>query len=161
MTAASILCFTALFRDGADPQKRTIGNNWHQFFTRQTLLLVLKQRRQLKAFTPTRENHPLDFMSFLSRICKETDASLIILGTKLKRCRRCGLILQMSHIALSVSVSVCVPMMGDGSGINWTSNGISLQTDNPTSTSSLNFYKPDALPDTQQTVSKHLKVLSH
>jgi len=24
-----------------------------------------------------------------------------------------------------------------------------LQTDNPTSTSSLNFYKPDAFPDTQ------------
>jgi len=29
-----------------------------------------------------------------------------------------------------------------------------LQTDNHTSTSSLNFYWPDALPDTQPTVSK-------
>ena len=32
---------------------------------------------------------------------------------------------------------------------------ISLQTDNHTSTSSLNFYRPDALPDAQPTVSKH------
>jgi len=31
----------------------------------------------------------------------------------------------------------------------------SLQTDNHTNTSSLNFYRPDALPDAQQTVSKH------
>jgi len=31
----------------------------------------------------------------------------------------------------------------------------SLQTDNHTNTSSLNFYRPDALPDTQPTVSKH------
>jgi len=31
----------------------------------------------------------------------------------------------------------------------------SLQTDNHTNTSSLNFYMPDALPDTQPTVSKH------
>ena len=31
----------------------------------------------------------------------------------------------------------------------------SLQTDNHTSTSSLSFYRPDALPDTQPTVSKH------
>ena len=30
----------------------------------------------------------------------------------------------------------------------------SLQTDNHTNTSSLNFYRPDALPDTQPTVSK-------
>jgi len=30
----------------------------------------------------------------------------------------------------------------------------SLQADNHTSTSSLNFYKPDALPDAQPTVSK-------
>ena len=31
----------------------------------------------------------------------------------------------------------------------------SLQTDNHTNTSSLNFYRPDALPDTQPTVSEH------
>ena len=31
----------------------------------------------------------------------------------------------------------------------------SLQTDNHTNTSSLNFYWPDALPDVQTTVSKH------
>jgi len=30
-----------------------------------------------------------------------------------------------------------------------------LQTDNHTNTSSLNFYRPDALPDIQPTVSKH------
>ena len=31
----------------------------------------------------------------------------------------------------------------------------SLQTDNHTNTTSLNFYRPDALPDVQPTVSKH------
>jgi len=31
----------------------------------------------------------------------------------------------------------------------------SLQTDNNTNTSSLNFYTPDALPDAQPTASKH------
>ena len=31
----------------------------------------------------------------------------------------------------------------------------SLQTDNHTNTSSVNFYRPDALPDTQPTVSQH------
>jgi len=31
----------------------------------------------------------------------------------------------------------------------------SLQTDNHTNTSSLNFYKPGAFPDAQPTVSKH------
>ena len=31
----------------------------------------------------------------------------------------------------------------------------SLQTDNHINTSSLNFYRPDALPDAQPTVSKH------
>ena len=31
----------------------------------------------------------------------------------------------------------------------------SLQTDNHTNTSSLNFYRPDALPATQPTVSEH------
>jgi len=31
----------------------------------------------------------------------------------------------------------------------------SLQTDNHTNTSSLNFYRPDALPDAQPTMSKH------
>jgi len=31
----------------------------------------------------------------------------------------------------------------------------SLQTDNHTNTSSLNFYRPDALPDAQPTVSKY------
>ena len=31
----------------------------------------------------------------------------------------------------------------------------SLQTDNHTNTSSLNVYRPDALPDAQPTVSKH------
>jgi len=50
-------------------------------------------------------------------------------------------------------------MMGfwDGSGISLTMQTIctSLQTDNHTNTSSLNFYRPDALPDAQPTVSKH------
>ena len=32
-----------------------------------------------------------------------------------------------------------------------------LQTDNHTNTSSLNFYRLDALPDAQPTVSKHRK----
>jgi len=32
----------------------------------------------------------------------------------------------------------------------------SLQTNNHTSTSSLDFYTPDALPDAQATVTKHL-----
>ena len=41
----------------------------------------------------------------------------------------------------------------DGSGISWT-NAL-LQTDNHTSTPSLNFYRPDALPAAQPTVSKH------
>ena len=31
----------------------------------------------------------------------------------------------------------------------------SFQTDNHTNTSSLNFYRPDALPDAQPTVSVH------
>ena len=31
----------------------------------------------------------------------------------------------------------------------------SVHTDNHTNTPSLNFYKPDALPDAQPTVSKH------
>jgi len=31
----------------------------------------------------------------------------------------------------------------------------SLQTENHTNTSSLNFHRPDALPDAQPTVSKH------
>ena len=35
----------------------------------------------------------------------------------------------------------------------------SLQTDNHASTSSLNFYRLDALPDAQQTVSKHWRQL--
>ena len=33
--------------------------------------------------------------------------------------------------------------------------GTSLQTDNDTNTSSLNFYEPGALPDAQPTASKH------
>jgi len=33
----------------------------------------------------------------------------------------------------------------------------SLQTDNHTNTPSLDFYMPDALPDAQPTVSKHLR----
>ena len=37
----------------------------------------------------------------------------------------------------------------------------SLQTDNHTNTSSLNFHRPDALPDTQPTVSKHWRLLSY
>jgi len=36
----------------------------------------------------------------------------------------------------------------------------SLQTDNHTNTSSLNFYRPDALPDAQPTVSKHWRQLT-
>ena len=35
-----------------------------------------------------------------------------------------------------------------------------LQTDNHTNTSSLNFYRPDALPDAQSTVSKHLNIFN-
>jgi len=44
------------------------------------------------------------------------------------------------------------------SSISWTimqTIYISLQTDNHTNTSSLNFYRPDALPDAQPTVSEH------
>ena len=33
----------------------------------------------------------------------------------------------------------------------------SVQTDNHTNTSSLNFYRPDARPDAQPTVSKHCR----
>jgi len=36
----------------------------------------------------------------------------------------------------------------------------SLQTDNHTNTSSLKFYRPDALPHAQPTVSKHRKQVS-
>ena len=36
----------------------------------------------------------------------------------------------------------------------------SLGTDNRTSTSLLNFYRPDALPDTQPTVSKHSRIIA-
>jgi len=36
----------------------------------------------------------------------------------------------------------------------------SLQTDNHTSISSLDFYRPDALPDAQPTVSKHRRQVS-
>ena len=32
-----------------------------------------------------------------------------------------------------------------------------LQTDNHTSTKSLNFYRPDALPDAQPTMSNHVR----
>jgi len=50
-------------------------------------------------------------------------------------------------------------MMQGGSGISWTLCKIiiytSLQTDNHTSTSSLNFDRPDALPDAQPPVSNH------
>ena len=57
----------------------------------------------------------------------------------------------------------------DGSGVRWTvcKQSTLLQTDNHTNTSSLNFYRPDALPDTQLTSSKHwrqfraLKALLH
>jgi len=48
-----------------------------------------------------------------------------------------------------------------GGGIQWhqldhmQTMCTSLQTDNHTDTSSLNFYRPDALPDSQPTVSKH------
>jgi len=47
-------------------------------------------------------------------------------------------------------------MMG-GSGISWTMQIIctSFQTDNHTSTPSLSFYGPDALPAAQPTASKH------
>ena len=38
---------------------------------------------------------------------------------------------------------------------------ISLQTDNHASTSSLIFYRPDALPDAQPTVSKHWRQGTH
>jgi len=50
-------------------------------------------------------------------------------------------------------------MMGfwDDSGISWTimqTICTSLQADNHTNTSSVNFYRPDALPHAQPTVSK-------
>jgi len=48
-------------------------------------------------------------------------------------------------------ISLKQEMMG-GSGISWTI--CTLQTDNHASTPSLNFYGPDALPDSQPTVSK-------
>jgi len=35
----------------------------------------------------------------------------------------------------------------------------SLQTDNDTNTSPLNFYRPDAFPDAQPTMSKHTHTL--
>jgi len=37
----------------------------------------------------------------------------------------------------------------------YANNCTSLQTENHTNTSSLNFYRPDGLPDAQPTVSKH------
>ena len=52
-------------------------------------------------------------------------------------------------------------MMGFWYGSEWHQLGhrqticTSLQTDNHTITPSLNFYRPDALPDAQPTVSKH------
>jgi len=50
-------------------------------------------------------------------------------------------------------------VFGDGSGISWTKQTIrtSLQTDNHTNTSSLNFFRPDALPDAQSNSVKALK----
>ena len=45
------------------------------------------------------------------------------------------------------------------SGIRWTICRTSLQTDNHTNTSSLNFYRPDALPDTQPIVSENWRQL--
>jgi len=50
-----------------------------------------------------------------------------------------------------------------GSGISWTiskSFCTSLQTNNHTSTSSLNFYRPDALSDDQPTVSQQWRQAS-
>ena len=54
----------------------------------------------------------------------------------------------------------------DGSGVSWTackqSAPRSLHTDNHTNTSSFNFYRTDAIPDAQPTVSKHwLAVLNN
>jgi len=40
------------------------------------------------------------------------------------------------------------------SGISWTISTL-LQTDNHTNTTSLNFYRPDALSDAQPTMSEH------
>jgi len=37
----------------------------------------------------------------------------------------------------------------------------SLQTDNDTNTSPLNFYRPDAFPDAQPTMSKHTHTHTH
>jgi len=50
-------------------------------------------------------------------------------------------------------ISLKHEMMG-GSGISWTICTL-LQTDNHTSTSSLNFYGLDVLPAAQSTVSKN------
>jgi len=50
-------------------------------------------------------------------------------------------------------------MMGFGMAVAsagpYANNLTSLQTDNHTNTSSLNFYRPDALHDAEPTVSKH------
>ena len=54
-----------------------------------------------------------------------------------------------------------------GSGMQWHQLDhmqticTSLQTDNHTNTLSLNFYRPDALPDAQPTVQKHCAALTH
>jgi len=55
-----------------------------------------------------------------------------------------------------------------GSGISWTickssaprCRQMTMPAYNYASTSSLNFYRPDALPDSQPTVSKHLRHVS-
>jgi len=47
-----------------------------------------------------------------------------------------------------------------GSGISWAiCKSATLQTDNHASTPSLSFYRPDAFPATQPTVSKAMKTL--
>jgi len=74
----------------------------------------------------------------------------------------------ISLLILGSVFSDCVVFYGDlneardngvlgCSGISWTimqTICTSLQTDNHTNTSSLNFYRLDALPDAQPTVSK-------
>ena len=45
--------------------------------------------------------------------------------------------------------------------VSETGTCISLQIDNHTNTSSLNVYRPDALPDAQPTASKHRMQLIH
>ena len=69
----------------------------------------------------------------------------------------------VTHVPLADTASIlciysCYEARDDGN-LGWQSHRLdhrqTVQTDNHTNTSSLNFYRPDALPDAQPTVSKH------